>query len=123
MAQIVINNKNYTGTSIVVSNGKIKIDGKDVVLEDEKVINISVTGSIDSLSVDDCNKLEITGDVGSVTTVSGDVNCAHVKSYVNTTSGDVRCGDVGASVKTVSGDVIANSIQGSVNTVSGNIHK
>ncbi|MES1135593.1 hypothetical protein [Mannheimia haemolytica] len=50
--------------------------------------------------------VSITGDAGSVDTVSGDVSIkGNVASYVKTVSGDVRCRAITGSVETVSGDI------------------
>jgi hypothetical protein len=43
--------------------------------------------------------------VGSIETVSGDVNCLDVQNGIQTVSGDVHCAMVGGSVETVSGNV------------------
>ena len=51
MSSVTINGKTYTGNNIIVSNGKIMVDGKNVT-SDDKVINITVNGNIDSLKVD-----------------------------------------------------------------------
>lgn len=122
MTQIVINNKAVIGNNISILNNKVIVDGKEIDLEKALTVNIQVEGSINSISADVCNTINVTGNVGTLSTVSGDVQCADVHTSVQTTSGDVKCGDVKGSVKTVSGDVIANTVNGSVNTVTGDIH-
>ena len=123
---ITINNANITGSfsgkNITIKNGKVIIDGKDVT-PDGKKMDITVTGNIDSLNVDCCDSISITGEVGSVETTSGNVTCGNVKGDVSNTSGDVKAGDVSGNVKTMSGDVEAKSITGSVKTMSGDIRK
>lgn len=90
--------------NVVIKNGKVLVDGKDVTPE-SKNITIVIEGDINSLSVDECNALDITGSVGSVKTMSGDVNCGDVTGSVNTMSGDVQCGNISGNVSTLSGDV------------------
>lgn len=107
MATITINGNSISGRNISINNGKITIDGENITIEDEKTINISVQGDIDKLKVDRCNICEVTGNVGSVKTVSGDVSI----------TGDVSGGDV----TSVSGDVKCGHVAGKVSTVSGNI--
>lgn len=105
MSTISINGNTYSGNSIVVTNGKVIINGKDVT-PDSKEINIKVDGNIDELKVDVCNKVEITGDVSNVKTQSGDVEISgNVTGSIQTMSGDVDCGTVGGSISTMSGDV------------------
>lgn len=123
MAQIVINNKTVIGKSISILNNRVIVDGKSVELEESKVINISVEGDVENLSVDVCETVKVTGNVKKLSTVSGDVDCGHVEGNVETTSGEVICGDVNGSVKTMSGDVVASVVKGSVNTLSGDITK
>ena len=124
MANMIINNNGHIGTSISVINGKVFIDGKEVKLEDQKTINISIDGVVDNLSVDVCSSLQVKGHVNTIKTASANVICHNVDGNINTTSGDVDCEDVKGSVQTVSGDVSAKIINGDVKTVSGDIkHK
>ena len=105
MSQIIINNKNYSGRNISVNNGNVIIDGKSIEIE-EKEINISVTGNIDSLKVTSCNELQIKGYVNTVETTSGDIDIeGNVSGNVKTVSGDVRCEYITGDVKTVSGNI------------------
>lgn len=104
MGRVTLNGNVYTGRQIVVNNGKILVDGLDVT-PDHKIINISVVGDIDKVSVDVCEKVDIEGAVGSVKTMSGDVNCQAVSGSISTMSGDVDCDTVGGSISTMSGDV------------------
>lgn len=121
MAKMTINNRGYVGNSITVINDRVIIDGKEIPAEDEKVITIQVEGNVDNLNVDACKQVSVNGTVGSLTTVSGDVDCMAVHGNVQTTSGDVECTEVQGSVKTVSGDVSCATVAGSVNSVSGDI--
>jgi hypothetical protein len=118
---ITINGVSYTGSSISISNGVVSINGKNVTPHD-KIIDITVTGNIDDLRVDSCQKIDVTGNVKNVDTVSGDVRCGNVSGNVETTSGDIKCGNVGGDVETVSGDVEANEIKGKVSTLSGDVN-
>lgn len=102
---IVIGNKVYSGNNITISNNRIIIDGKEVNTGDDKTINIEVTGDVQRLEVDSCNKVTVHGNTGLVKTVSGDVECGNVEGGVQTISGNVDCGDIGGSVSTVSGNV------------------
>lgn len=59
-----------------------------------------------TLEVDYCTAVTVTGDAGSIATQSGDVNIeGNVGGSVSTMSGDVDCGSIGGSVSTMSGDV------------------
>lgn len=102
---VTINGVSFSaGRNISISNGRVIIDGKDVT-PDGKEIRIEVQGNIESLSVDACNVIEVSGNIGDASTQSGDIKCGDVLGSVNTMSGDVRCGSVGGNVKTMSGDI------------------
>jgi hypothetical protein len=101
---ISINGKSYSGNNIVVNNGKVVIDGKNVT-PDTKEININVDGNIESIEVDSCNKFIVNGNVTKLSSISGDIKCKDVHGGVNTISGDVECGKVGGNVSTISGDI------------------
>ena len=106
-SRIVINGIVTTGRrSVIIRNGKITVDGTDVT-PDAKEIAIVVEGNIERLEADVCQKITVTGDVGSVTTVNGDVEVGgSVKGAIQTISGDVRCsGSINGSVNTISGDI------------------
>jgi hypothetical protein len=120
---IQINNNDYIGRSIVIRDNKIIIDGRDVTSElgDTKEINISVSGNLESLDVDYANKIEITGDVGKVSSGSGDINCRNITGGARSGSGDIECESIEGDVQTGSGDVKAETITGSVKTGSGDI--
>jgi hypothetical protein len=122
-SMIRINNNDYVGRSISISGNKIIIDGKDVTLDhkDSKVITISVTGDLDNLDVDYCDKIEITGNVSKARTGSGDINCGSITNGAQTGSGDIECESINGDVQTGSGDVKATTISGSVKTGSGDI--
>jgi hypothetical protein len=105
MSTISINGNTYSGNSIVVTKGKVIINGKDVTPE-SKEINITIEGNIDELKVDACNKVSVNGNVGNLKTQSGDVDITgDVTGGIQTMSGDVDCGSVGGSISTMSGDI------------------
>lgn len=119
-ATVTINGVSYSGTNIAMANGKVMVDGK-IIDDDEKQVYITVQGNIESLNVSSCKKIDITGDVSSVATVSGDVNCRNVGGSIKTTSGDVNCTTVAGDVNTTSGDVTGTVFAGDVKTVTGDI--
>lgn len=103
---ITVNGKTYHGNSVKVNNNKVYIDGVLQDTEDAKEINIAVSGNIKNLTVDACDKVEVTGDIGTLKTMSGDVEIeGNVTGSIKTMSGDVDCGTVGGDISTMSGDV------------------
>ncbi|MBI2064524.1 MAG: hypothetical protein HYT62_00525 [Candidatus Yanofskybacteria bacterium] len=96
-----------SGQGVVIRDGKVIVDGKDVTPVDAKEISITVNGNVNKVEADACREIYVTGEVGNVKTLSGDVIVTgNVKGSVQTMSGDVACGgSVAGSVSTMSGDV------------------
>jgi hypothetical protein len=105
MATITINGVTYTGDNVSVHNGRVTIDGKEADAADAPRVTIEVHGDIKTFECDRCDTASIHGDVGSVTTASGNVQCGDVRGSVQTASGNVNCRDVGGDVRTVAGNV------------------
>lgn len=102
---IKINNKVYNGNSISISGNKIIIDGIDVTPESLQV-QIIVESNIESIKADTCNTISVTGSVGSISTMSGDVEIdGNISGSISTMSGDVDCNNVGGNISTMSGDI------------------
>lgn len=102
---IKINNKVYKGQSITIAGNKIIIDGNEVTPE-ELQIQIVVDGNIESIKADACNTISVSGSVGSISTMSGDVEIdGNISGSISTMSGDVDCNNVGGNISTMSGDI------------------
>lgn len=114
------------GGSVVINKG-----GKKVVLKGDRIIKEDGKWYVDGKEVDtsavqvsefDEVKIEITGNVETVSTTSGNVTINGDCKHVNTASGDVKCNDV-VSISTASGDVHCENVEGCVNTCSGDIYR
>lgn len=93
------------GRNVSIVNGKITVDGKDVT-PDAKEISIVVNGAVERLDVDACRTVSVTGDVGNVKTMSGDVDVSgDVKGSVQTMSGSVSCGNIAGGASSISGNI------------------
>lgn len=107
MNRVTINGVTITGgRSIVIRSGRIIVDGKDVT-PDAKVVNISVEGNIERLEADGCEKISVTGDVGIISTQTGDVDVGgNINGSVQTQTGNVDCGgSIGGNVSSMTGDI------------------
>ena len=105
---ITINGKSYKGNNISVSNGVVKIDGKIQHDDDSKQINISVVGNLQTLEVDSCEMIMVTGEVDSVVSYNGNVKCGNVNGWVTTTNGNIKAGDVSGDATTKNGNIKRN---------------
>lgn len=92
-------------SSLSISASRVFVDGKDVT-PDAKQVQIHIEGNIETLQVDACEKVSVSGNAGSVRTISGDVDVS---------------GNVLGSISSISGDIDCTEIKGSVSTVSGNV--
>jgi hypothetical protein len=120
MSSVIINGVKYTGNSVVVKNNKVIIDGIEIKSY-ANAVTITVEGDVEELTVDFCDSLVVSGNVGSLNTQSGNVKCKDVIGNLNLTSGDVECGNIEGSVQTLSGDIKCRNIGGGVHTSSGDI--
>ena len=101
----------FSGDKIEKYDGTWYVDGKPVDPE-------TYGGSYDEYNV---SKIEITGNVQTLATTSGDITVHGDVQNIRTGSGDVEC-DNAVNVNTGSGDVHANSITGMVSTGSGDVY-
>lgn len=104
---IIIGDKIFSGDNISISRNRVIINGTDITdqLPDQKHYNIVVDGPVNSINCDACDQITVHGAVGSIKTMSGDVECGDVDGSISTMSGDVDCGTVSGNIKTMSGDV------------------
>jgi hypothetical protein len=94
-----------SGRNIIVRNNQVIIDGVDVT-PDAKHITVEIHGNVKTLQADVCASITVTGHAGSVQTQSGDVKInGDVSGSITTMSGDVNCATVGGNITTMSGDV------------------
>ncbi len=116
---ITVNGETFDGQNIIIRNGRVIVDGKDVTPE-VREINIVINGNIDTLVADACQKISVTGDVGNLKTVSGNVDIkGSALGPVTTTSGDIICGEVKNSISSVSGNIDCDDVKGSISSISG----
>src|SRR5574344_1515094 len=104
-AKVIINGIEVEGNGINITEGKIFVDG--VEYPSQLGYNLSIT---------------VQGDVHSIETGAGDVQCENVTGDIKSGAGDVQCMDVGGNVTTGVGNVYASRIAGNVSSGLGDIH-
>ena len=121
----------FNNTIIGNISGRITYNGRTINVPQSSLMEI-VNGQIlidgkpfEQYNKADCPiiKIELTGNVESIETESGDVTVNGDVRYVKTMSGDVRCKTVEGDVSTMSGDVTCDNIKGNCSTMSGNIRR
>jgi len=98
MQSLRINGINIQGgRSVIIADGKVIIDGKDVTKNlklKETILHIEVTGAINELNTDasvSCN------NVGRFVNARGSVNCDNVGGNVHA-GGSVNCAHIAGNV-------------------------
>ena len=98
------------GGSVSITNGVVKVNGQtitDTGSLEEKHIYLIFEGSVDQVTVDSCEEIEIKGDAGTVNTHNGNVTVGqNVSNNVSTHNGDVMCGSVGGNVSSHNGNIM-----------------
>lgn len=94
------------GKSIGISNGRVKVDGKDVTPDtsDAKEITINVVGDVGQISSDVAD-INVEGSAGSIQSHNGEITCGNVKGNVSSHNGDIKCGSVAGNATTYNGDI------------------
>lgn len=122
---------NFASTIIGTVSGRITYNGRTINIPQSSRMEL-VDGQIlidgkpfEQYNEADCPiiKIEITGNVESIETESGDVTIQGDASNIHTMSGDVRCNAVSGNVNTMSGDVTCDNIKGHCSTMSGDIRR
>jgi len=119
---VTVNGKTYTGNNIQVTDNEVIIDGKKTGIADRKVV-INITGNVESITTGSGN-VSVTGDAVDIKTASGNVKVdLSVNGDISTVSGDIDVGSgVSGDIQTTTGDVDVNGpVSGKVSTLSGNI--
>lgn len=110
--------------SVVTVNGVTYEGSGDVIVSTDNVNGRIIIGDVvhgASFSHNVKIDIKVDGDVTTLHTTSGDVECLNAHN-VNTTSGDINIkNEVYGNVNTTSGDVRTKSVKGRVSTVSGDI--
>jgi len=95
MARIVINGREFTGSSVSIRNNTVIIDGKVQDDDISGVVEVRVIeGIIDRLETDASVNC---GDVKGGVSAGGSVHCGNVAGSV-TAGGSVKCDKVGGNI-------------------------
>lgn len=107
---ITVNGITYHGDNVTIKNNQVwvdgirQFDGKEI---DEKIINITIDSNIENLHIDNCDKIKITGDCGSVVSKNGNIQTkGNVHGDVISKNGNIVCRDVNGNVETKNGNIV-----------------
>ena len=114
---------NLTGQNITITDRGMFVNGKPIEEFDDSqvpVLKIEITGNVESLTTEN-GEVTVNGRVGTVVSKNGNVNCQTVEGNVESKNGNVMCGKIMGDCDTKNGNVMCGKIMGDCDTKNGNI--
>lgn len=108
--QIYSGDIDLTGKRISFTSDGFYVNGKLIEGFDESempVLKIEITGNVESLTTEDGN-VTVNGRVGTVVSKNGNVECRTVGGNVENKNGNIYCGKVMGNCDTKNGDIYCN---------------
>lgn len=99
---------NLTGQNITITDRGMFVNGKPLEEFDDSqvpVLKIEITGNIESLTIEN-GEVTVNGRVGTVVSKNGNVNCQTVEGNVESKNGNVMCGKIMGDCDTKNGNIM-----------------
>ena len=99
---------NLTGQNITITDNGIYVNGKPIEQFDESqvpVLRIEITGNVESLTTEN-GEVTVNGRVGTVVSKNGNVECQTVEGNVESKNGNVMCGKIMGDCDTKNGNIM-----------------
>lgn len=99
---------NLTGQNITITDRGMFVNGKPIEQFDESqvpVLKIEITGNVESLTTEN-GEVTVNGRVGTVVSKNGNVNCQTVEGNVESKNGNVMCGKIMGDCDTKNGNIM-----------------
>lgn len=99
---------NLTGQNITITDRGMFVNGKPLEEFDESqvpVLKIEITGNVESLTTEN-GEVTVNGRVGSVVSKNGNVNCQTVEGNVESKNGNVMCATIKGDCETKNGNIM-----------------
>lgn len=99
---------NLTGQNITITDNGIYVNGKPIEEFDESqvpVLRIEITGNVESLTTEN-GEVTVNGRIGTVVSKNGNVNCQTVEGNVESKNGNVMCGKIMGDCDTKNGNIM-----------------
>lgn len=99
---------NLTGQSVSITDNGIYVNGKPIEQFDESkmpVLRIEITGNVESLTTEN-GEVTVNGRVGTVVSKNGNVNCQTVEGNVESKNGNVMCAKIMGDCDTKNGNIM-----------------
>ncbi len=85
---------NLTGQNVTITDGAIYVNGKPIEEFDDSqtpIIKIEVTGNVETLTTEN-GEVTVNGRVGTIVSKNGNVMCATIKGDCETKNGNIMRG-------------------------------
>lgn len=99
---------NLTGQNITITDRGMFVNGKPIEEFDDSqvpVLRIEITGNVESLTTEN-GEVTVNGRVGTVVSKNGNVNCQTVEGNVESKNGNVMCGKIMGDCDTKNGNIM-----------------
>lgn len=99
---------NLTGQNITITDRGMFVNGKPIEEFDDSqvpVLKIEITGNVESLTTEN-GEVTVNGRVGTVVSKNGNVNCQTVEDNVESKNGNVMCGKIMGDCDTKNGNIM-----------------
>lgn len=99
---------NLTGQNITITDRGMFVNGKPLEEFDDSqvpVLKIEITGNVESLTTEN-GEVTVNGRVGTVVSKNGNVNCQTVEGNVESKNGNVMCGKIMGDCDTKNGNIM-----------------
>ena len=99
---------NLTGQNVSITDNGIYVNGKPIEEFDDSqvpVLRIEITGNVESLTTEN-GEVTVNGRVGTVVSKNGNVNCQTVEGNVESKNGNVMCGKIMGDCDTKNGNIM-----------------
>lgn len=113
---IIINGKgtlNVCGKTIQCNNETIEINGGEILVGGKpfheygssvNILKIEITGNVESLTSEDADVV-VKGNVGTVNSKNGNITCVYVDGNVDSKNGNIVCGAINGDCTTKNGNI------------------
>lgn len=99
---------NLTGQNITITDRGMFVNGKPIEEFDDSqvpVLKIEITGNVESLTTEN-GEVTVNGRVGTVVSKNGNVECQTVEGNVESKNGNVMCGKIMGDCDTKNGNIM-----------------
>lgn len=99
---------NLTGQDITITDKGMLVNGRPIEKFDDSsvpVLKIEITGNVETLTIEN-GEVTVNGRVGSIVSKNGNVDCQTVEGNVDSKNGNVMCTTIKGDCETKNGNIM-----------------